>query len=274
MVKPTSTTWILVIHVLLAVVGILFVVSSITNLFEPGWNNFLFAFGVSLMSATLISGTFRVTMPDTYIEIKKQLAIANKLIRSSQKTGLIAIWNERDNDESNLLWKTMFKNANSQIDLMAYAMHHLSFQPWFIEILNEKIAKMVQIRILLGNPIVIEDEFDFIKSRNNEEGKVGSIKERIVTMLEQLEPLYVPRNNKFYVKLHNTTLYNSIYRFDDNMLITPHLYGMVGSSAPLLHIIKNNENSLFEKYTKCFEAVWNLDNTVSFADYINKKRNL
>ena len=58
------------------------------------------------------------------------------------------------------------------------------------------------------------------------------------------------------VHLHDTTLYNSIYRFDDEMLVNTHLYATNAYAAPVLHLRRLDGGQLFANYARSFEAVW------------------
>jgi hypothetical protein len=58
------------------------------------------------------------------------------------------------------------------------------------------------------------------------------------------------------VRLHATTLYTSIYRFDDDMLVNLHVYGLPAAHAPLLHLRRLSEGELFCTYSDAYERVW------------------
>src|SRR4029434_10706164 len=45
--------------------------------------------------------------------------------------------------------------------------------------------------------------------------------------------------------LYASPLYNSLFRFDDEMFVTPHLYGTIGYRAPLLHLRRLGSGGLF-----------------------------
>ncbi len=51
-------------------------------------------------------------------------------------------------------------------------------------------------------------------------------------------------------------LYNSIYRFDDEMIVNPHVYGKMASHAPALHLRRLSAGTLFTTYQDSFNAVW------------------
>ena len=50
-------------------------------------------------------------------------------------------------------------------------------------------------------------------------------------------------------------LYNALYRFDDQMLVTPYLYKLHGYQHPLLHLKRLGPAGIFETYAKQFEAI-------------------
>jgi hypothetical protein len=66
------------------------------------------------------------------------------------------------------------------------------------------------------------------------------------------------------VRTHGTTLYNSIYRVEGEMLVNAHLWGMNAYGAPLWHLRRHAdvEPSIFDAYAASFEDVWASGTTV------------
>ena len=58
------------------------------------------------------------------------------------------------------------------------------------------------------------------------------------------------------VYFHHTTLYNSIYRFDDEMLVNTHVYGFPAAHAPVMHLRRLSGGDLFDTYADSFDRVW------------------
>jgi hypothetical protein len=58
------------------------------------------------------------------------------------------------------------------------------------------------------------------------------------------------------VRTHGTVLYNSIYRFDHDMIVNPHVYGKTAAHAPALYLRRLSAGSLFTTYADSYEAVW------------------
>ncbi|HEU5159250.1 MAG TPA: hypothetical protein VFU43_19805 [Streptosporangiaceae bacterium] len=59
------------------------------------------------------------------------------------------------------------------------------------------------------------------------------------------------------LRFHDTVLYNSIYRSDDELLINPHVYGLPAAQAPTLHLHTDEAGNMTRMYLDSFERVWN-----------------
>ena len=57
-------------------------------------------------------------------------------------------------------------------------------------------------------------------------------------------------------RLHRTTLYNSIYRGDDHLLVNSHVQGLPAARAPLWHLRRIAGGQLAAVYLESFERVW------------------
>ena len=64
------------------------------------------------------------------------------------------------------------------------------------------------------------------------------------------------RNTGVEIRFHSVPLYNAVYRFDDQMLVTPYLYRLRGYQHPLLHLKRLGPAGIFEAYAHQFEAIW------------------
>jgi hypothetical protein len=58
------------------------------------------------------------------------------------------------------------------------------------------------------------------------------------------------------IRTHQTTLYVSIFRFDDSMLINNHTYGSAASHAPVMHLRRVPGGQLFDFYARSVDRVW------------------
>ncbi|MBJ7599754.1 helix-turn-helix domain-containing protein [Candidatus Nephthysia bennettiae] len=147
------------------------------------------------------------------------------------------------------LWMDVLESAEEQIGLLAYASLFLPEEnPEAIDVLRLKATRGVQVRIALGDPDSAEAEL-----RGREERLYEAIPARIRMALTYYRPLVDVPGVEFH--LHRTTLYNSIFRYDDEMLINTHVYGN-GYIAPILHLRRVEGGTLFDMYARSFERVW------------------
>ncbi len=148
------------------------------------------------------------------------------------------------------LWLDLIDSAKEQIGLLAYASLFLPEEnPETIALLNRKAREGVNIRLVLGDPDSPEAEL-----RGQEERLYEAIPARIRMAIAYYRPLLGIPGISFH--LHRTTLYNSIFRFDDELLINQHVYGTYGYLAPILHVRKVEGGDLFDMYSTSFERVW------------------
>ena len=75
------------------------------------------------------------------------------------------------------------------------------------------------------------------------------------TTLKHLAPVVASPLTE--VRFHRTPMYNSVFRFDDQLLLTPHLYGRPGYQASMLHLRRVGAGGMFDNYAQHFEDVWN-----------------
>ncbi len=78
--------------------------------------------------------------------------------------------------------------------------------------------------------------------------------ERIRTTLDHFEALFGVEG--IDLKFHETRMYNSIVRGDNQMLMTPHQYGVKGYRAPLFHVRRASDDGIFDSFVAHFEKVW------------------
>jgi hypothetical protein len=151
---------------------------------------------------------------------------------------------------TNAAWWDLISGATKQIDLLGYTLYFLSLDhPQLIETLREKCANGCVVRATIADP-----DSEHVAYRDQEEDQPITIVARIKSTIKHFAPLVGVEG--FELRYHNTPLYNSIFRFDDDMLVTPHLYATPGSAAPLLHLRNLGTNGLFTRFAGHFEGMW------------------
>ncbi|MCW2569929.1 MAG: family transcriptional regulator [Mycobacterium sp.] len=147
-------------------------------------------------------------------------------------------------------WWRLISGATSQIDLLGYTLYFLPQQhPEFVPTLREKCGSGCRLRIAVASP-----DSAHVRYRDEEEHEEITLVARIRTTLRALEPLR--GCGGLELRYQDVPLYNSVFRFDDEMLVTPHLYGTPGHSAPLMHLRRLGPGGLFARFAGHFDKVW------------------
>ncbi|MGW4849137.1 DUF5919 domain-containing protein [Nocardia brasiliensis] len=148
------------------------------------------------------------------------------------------------------LWLKLFSAATEHLDILVYAGMFLTDDTALLKQLQQKARGGTSVRIMLGDPAS-----PAVKRRTEEEqiGK-GAIAAKIRNVLAFFTPVLDEPGIEF--RLHKTTLYNSIFRFDDQLIVNMHVHGRMAPHAPAMHIRQLSEGSLFDVYTQSFNDVW------------------
>ncbi|WP_158888641.1 DUF5919 domain-containing protein [Amycolatopsis anabasis] len=156
------------------------------------------------------------------------------------------------------LWDRLINEAAHTVEILVHAALFLIERPRFVKDLSDKAASGAKIRLLFGDP-----EGDTVLLRGVEEQLGdGTLSARIHNALAFYRPL---RNvDGVEMRFHNTTLYNSIFRFDDEMIVNTHVYGVQGAHAPAFHLRRLSAGDLFDTYAESFETAWKISHTATF----------
>lgn len=148
------------------------------------------------------------------------------------------------------VWANLFGSATVQIDLWAFAGSFLhDAVPEFDHLLATAARSGVRIRLLFGDP-----ESESVARRGAEEGIGDLLASRCRLTWNYLQPsLEIPGVE---ARMHDATLYASMFRFDDQVLVNPHTLGSPASHSPVLHIRKLSGGRLFDHYLKSLDGAW------------------
>jgi len=161
---------------------------------------------------------------------------------------VVAIYPVRSN-VPNDAWLRLFEQAHEQIEVLVYAGFWLSEDPAVRRLLVRKAKANVRVRVLLGDPDSAE-----VHQRGLDEGIDTAISAKIANTIHNYRDVIATPNTQF--RLHDTVLYNSIYRADEEMLVNTHLYGLPAHMNPLMHLRKVPGAELFSSYADSLERVW------------------
>ncbi|MGW2643652.1 helix-turn-helix domain-containing protein [Streptomyces sp. NPDC001393] len=146
------------------------------------------------------------------------------------------------------LWREMCERAKERIDILVYAGIGLAEDPRFLSVLKAK-SQSVAIRVLMGDP-----ECEAVIRRGIDEGH-RIMDGKIRNALVNYRPLFTS-HPEIAFRLHDTVLYNSIYRVDDEMLVNTHVYGIGAYLAPVLHLRRLPGGGLFDTFANSVQQTW------------------
>ncbi|MFF7846734.1 XRE family transcriptional regulator [Streptomyces sp. NPDC007910] len=162
---------------------------------------------------------------------------------------LVALYDQRA-DLPVSVFVDLLAAARERIDVLVYAAVFLhEAYPRLNDLLRERAAEGCTVRIALGDA-----DSENVRLRGQEEKFGHGIESRCRLALMHYRPLLgVPGVE---LRTHGTTLYNSLYRADDQVLVNAHAWGVNAYGAPVWHLRRNSAGGMFDTYADSFEAVW------------------
>jgi DNA-binding transcriptional regulator YdaS (Cro superfamily) len=145
-------------------------------------------------------------------------------------------------------WLRLFVQAKQEISILAYSALFLAEDMAVSTLLREKAKAEVRVRIALGEPNGVH-----VAARGDEERIGEGMSARIRTALVGLRATIEAGAE---LRFHDTVLYNSIYRADNELLVNTHVYGHPGSHAPVFHLRQQGGDGMATTYLDSFERVW------------------
>ncbi|MCF3105612.1 helix-turn-helix transcriptional regulator [Streptomyces roseoverticillatus] len=144
----------------------------------------------------------------------------------------------------------LFAQAREHIDVLVYAAVFLhEAYPRLNDLLRERAAEGCSIRIALGDA-----DSENVRQRGEEERFGHGIESRCRLALMHYRSLIGVSGVE--IRTHGTTLYNSLYRADDQLLVNAHIWGANAFAAPVWHLRRNGAGGIFDTYAHSFDAVW------------------
>jgi transcriptional regulator with XRE-family HTH domain len=162
---------------------------------------------------------------------------------------LVALYDQRA-DIPVSAFVDLLSQAHEQIDVLVYSAVFLhEAYPRLNDLLQERAADGCTIRIALGDA-----DSPNVQQRGQEEKFGHGIESRCRLALLHYQPL-IPMPG-IEIRTHGTSLYNSLYRADDQLLVNSHLWGVNAYGSPAWHLRRNGDGGMFDTYAESFDAVW------------------
>jgi hypothetical protein len=119
----------------------------------------------------------------------------------------------------------------------------------FVDTLVEAAGRGVGVRLLVGDP-----DGPSLTLRGEEEGIGEAVVARCRTTVELLAPR--ASTPGLQIRTHQTTLYASLFRVDDRIIVNFHIYGSPGRSNPVMVFARTDEPRLWATFEQAFDRVW------------------
>jgi hypothetical protein len=145
---------------------------------------------------------------------------------------------------------SLLSAADTEVDVLTFAgMWLWDTVAGFGPTLAEKAHAGVSVRVCLGDP-----SGEAVAIRGREEGIDDLLAARCRLAAKYADQAL--RGSPAVIRNHDTTLYATILRFDDELLINWHLYGAPAAESPVLQLRRASSHGLANRAIASFERVW------------------
>jgi transcriptional regulator with XRE-family HTH domain len=148
-------------------------------------------------------------------------------------------------------WEALLSGVQHSMDVLVFSGAFLVEQYNFVPLVRQKVEAGVRFRLLVGNetsPAVIQ--------RAVEEGTPGGLEGRVQLMRRYLSE--VVGLDGVEVRTHGEILYNSLYRFDDDLLVNGHAFGALAGQSPVMHLKRRLNGQMWNHFMRSFDRTWDL----------------
>lgn len=169
--------------------------------------------------------------------------------REASKAELIELYPDRATVPRET-WFNLLNNAQRNIDVLVHSgTFFAQTQPRVALMLADRAAHQVDIRLCFGNPAS-----HAVAVRDREEHLGGTLPAKIRASLTYYRPLIETAGCE--IRLHDSTVYNSLFRYDDDLMVNAHVYGAPASLNPTFHFRRIDGGTIFDHYSESFDRVW------------------
>jgi hypothetical protein len=153
------------------------------------------------------------------------------------------------------VWGELIERAKKEIFFAGYTNYFIFLdQPAFHRTLQDKLSQGVRVRFLLGDP-----EGRVTREREAIEDTPLSVSMRIRITQENLGKVQAPEGLEVrYTSAEDATNHVglSVFRFDEDALVCPHLARLVGHDSPMMHLRRRDDHGMFDRFADHAEELW------------------
>ena len=169
----------------------------------------------------------------------------NSVVAESE---LIAMYPDRASISRDA-WNRLLAQSGDRIDVLVFSGTFFAQTPRISKMLAERAQAGVKIRLCFGNP-----KSPAVDIRDREEGLRGTLSAKIRASLTYYADLVGLPGCE--IRLHSTTLYASLFRYDKDLIVNPHAWGHPASANPVMHLRRLDGTGWFDHYMTSFESIW------------------
>jgi hypothetical protein len=147
------------------------------------------------------------------------------------------------------VWKRFFESAEHEIDVLAYSALFLAEDAGMLAIIANKARSGVRVRLALGDP-----DSTAVAQRGQEEGIGDAMAAKVRNALTLYYAALKLENVE--IRLHDTVLYNSLYRTDEQLFVNQHAHGLPAAHAPVFCFQHCGSDDMLAAYIASFDRIW------------------
>jgi lambda repressor-like predicted transcriptional regulator/transposase len=153
-------------------------------------------------------------------------------------------------------WRSMLEAASDRIGLLDFTLADITEDPTAVDLLAAKARAGCHIRVLISDPdsahLTITQAERQADHRLTQRPGMADDVHRSLDLFRQLHA-----TDRIEIRTFVAPRYNSIIRADDEMLVAPHLWGVTTTDAPVLHVVRTADGSVFDRFADHYDAIWN-----------------
>jgi hypothetical protein len=220
------------------------------------------AAGVDVKSVTRWIAEDRIPYPANRVKAAHALGQAETylwpaLLETPEASAMVAaeierVWPTRSAIPTET-WHALFTRTREQLDILVYAGGFLVETLDLADVISWKAAHGTQVRVLVG-----ERDSAAVQMRASELS-LPWLPDRCHSTAQYLQRVAgVPGAA---IRLHRTTVYASLFRFDDVLLANVHEFDIWACHSPVYQLRRSQSSGLFDFYSGSFERVWRTTRT-------------
>ncbi|MFG2194875.1 hypothetical protein [Streptomyces sp. NPDC048639] len=176
-----------------------------------------------------------------------------KAVRSTVKVGadreIVSAYPYRNACPTSV-WASLIDGASQAITFAGYTNYFIwQEHPRLSDRLKRKAQEGCAVRFVVGDP-----ESEVTRKREEVEGVPLTVGTRIRITLDALDKIRdAPGIEAKYSDEHIAL---SVFTFDDQMLVTPHISNLLGHDSPMLHLRRLGDDGLYDRFASHVAALW------------------